>query len=254
MRPDTLSSCVRRCGALSVSLGAGLLDLLYPRYCCHCGVRVGSGVGHLCWDCRSELAYIRDPYCRQCGDPPGGVVHHDYTCAWCRRTGPAFDQARSVVRYGGAAKSAIHALKYHHGIHLRRDLADLLAGGFAAHYRGLSIDAVLPVPLFPTRERERTYNQAALLATALAGRIDSHAEPRLLQRIRDTGSQIRLTARERRRNVRDAFAVRFPEHVEGRRLLLIDDVMTTGCTCHEAARALKRAGATAVFVLTVARG
>lgn len=231
-----------------------MLDLLYPRDCVACGDRVSAGLGHLCGDCRSQLDYIHDPFCQRCGDPPGGVVHHDYTCAWCRRTAPAFDCARSVVRFRNPVKTALHALKYCNGIHLVPDLTDLLLGGYAAYYATMTVDAIIPIPLFPARERSRTYNQSALLAAALARRIGVPAEPRLLVRNRDTGSQIRLTARQRRRNVRDAFSAPFPEHVTGRRVLLLDDVMTTGFTCHEAARALKRAGASGIIVLTIARG
>ncbi len=236
------------------ALWHGALDLVYPRRCCHCGGPVAAPEGHLCWDCRTGLAYIGDPFCSLCGDPVDGVVHHRYVCSWCVQTRPAFDQARSAVRFRGGMRSALHVLKYQQGAHLRHELGQMLAGAYAACYGGAAIDAITCVPLHPLRERTRTYNQSALLAAELARLIGLPCCPRLLMRTRDTATQTLLSAHERKQNVRGAFEGALPESIRSRRFLLVDDVMTTGATVDAASRALKRSGAAAVYVLTLARG
>lgn len=168
---------------------------------------------------------------------------------------PAFDWARSAVHYAGAAQTCIRRFKYHGGIWL----LDELVGWLAALWRTCpdsvrDIDFVTGVPLYPRRQRERGYNQSALLAAGLANRIGISLRPRVLGRIRPTATQTHLTAARRVHNVKGVFSVLRPRHVRGARIALVDDVMTTGATANECARALKAAGAAAVVVLTVARG
>ena len=115
-------------------------------------------------------------------------------------------------------------------------------------------DAVTSVPLYPKRERERGYNQAALLGEALARRVGIPFRRRLLGRRRATATQTHLTAAQRVHNVRGVFSVAWPGRVRGARIVLVDDVMTTGATVNECARALQEAGAASIMVLTVARG
>ena len=136
---------------------------------------------------------------------------------------------------------------------MKQDLCDLLQGSVQAHFTAAAIDVVLPVPLFPTRQRERTYNQAALLAEELARRIDRRFDEQSLVRIRQTETQTHFNAVKRRENMSGAFSVARPEWVRQRCVLLVDDVMTTGATLHECAKALKSAGASTVWALTIAR-
>jgi ComF family protein len=136
---------------------------------------------------------------------------------------------------------------------MKQDLCDLLQGSVHAHFTTAAIDVVLPVPLFPTRQRERTYNQAALLAEELAQRIDRRFDEQSLVRIRQTETQTHFNAVKRRENMSGAFSVARPEWVRQRCVLLVDDVMTTGATLHECAKALKKAGAITVWALTIAR-
>ncbi len=240
--------------ARAADIWLGAVDLVYPRRCCHCGGGVVETEGHLCWECRTGIDYVGDPFCALCGDPVEGVVHHRFVCSWCARARPAFDRARSAARFRGCIKSALHALKYQNGTYLSRELGQMLAGAFAARYGDVSVDAVTCVPLHRLRERARTYNQSALLAGELARLIGRPCSPRLIERLRDTATQTHLSAHERRRNVRGAFVAARPDSVLNRRFLLVDDVMTTGATVDAASRALKQAGAAAVYVLTVARG
>jgi ComF family protein len=136
---------------------------------------------------------------------------------------------------------------------MKQDLCDLLHGALQACFTPAAIDVVLPVPLFPTRQRERSYNQAALLAEELAQRIDRRFDEQSLVRIRKTETQTHFNAVKRRENMAGAFSVARPEWVRQRCVLIVDDVMTTGATLHECAKALKKAGARTVWALTVAR-
>ena len=231
------------------------LDLVYPRACAACGAALDSRHdGHVCWDCLGELQVVAAPLCRWCGDPAAGEVGVEYTCSWCVRTEPAFDRARSAVRFRAGVRPVIHALKYGQAAGLAADLMPLLEACVRTHYARVEFDGVAAVPLHHRRERERSYNQSALLARRMARRLRVPCFDACVRRVRATPSQTNLNAQERKANVRDAFAVAHPEWLEGRTLLLVDDVMTTGATVHECARTLKGAGAAAVYVATVARG
>lgn len=231
-----------------------LLDLLFPRCCGGCGGDADPGGGHLCWDCRAEWRPIGDPLCSRCGNPVEGRIDHVYTCFHCEQTEPLFDRARSAVRFEGGNTRLIRDFKYHHGLWLQEELADLLQACVQAHYGELTFDAVCAVPLHHLRLRERGFNQAALLAASLARRLRLPVQGRGLVRRRNTGTQTHLTARERLSNVKGAFGVRRSADWRGRRLLLVDDVMTTGATVSACAGALKDAGAASVHVVTLARG
>ena len=208
----------------------------------------------VCWDCLAGLPLIHLPFCSLCGDPVQGDITRDYVCSLCVDRRPGFDKARSVLQFKGVMKDLLHKFKYDRAIHLRHDLAVLLHACVRTHYGDELFDAVTCVPLHPAKERARTYNQARLLADDLARLMEIPAAPGCLVRSRETGTQTRLNMKERARNVAGAFAVPNPEWIEGRSILLVDDVMTTGATVSECSRALKEAGAADVCVVTVARG
>lgn len=231
-----------------------MLDLVWPRTCEGCGGKAGETARHLCWDCLASLPLIEAPFCSRCGDPVEGDIVRDYVCSACVDREPAFDRARSAVRFRGIVKDVLHRFKYSAATHLSHDLGTVLQACVRSHYGSLPLDAVAYVPLHAVKQRARTYNQARLLAGELARALRLPLADGCLMRERDTGTQTHLSARERLRNVRGAFRVRHPGWVHGRRFLLIDDVMTTGATVGECARVLKEAGAAAVYVVTVARG
>jgi len=231
-----------------------LLDLVYPRSCAGCGAPITDIAGHICWDCIAGLRVITKPFCDICGDPVDGMVEHRYVCAWCAEQKPHFDRARSAVRYRGAAKAAVHAFKYGKTLCLAPDLVNLLTACVKTQYADARFDAVTFVPLYPKRERERSYNQANILARRLAVALGLSFVPNGLSRTRQTPSQTDLSASARRKNVHNAFEVPDKGWIKGRSLLLVDDVMTTGATVDECARILKKSGAAHVFVATVARG
>lgn len=231
-----------------------LLDLVWPRSCEACGAPAGEVARYLCWDCLASLPVINLPFCSRCGDPVDGEITRDYICSFCVDRAPAFDRARSAIRFRGPVREVLHRFKYSHATYLDKDLATLLHACVRAEYGRERFDAVTFVPLHPSKERSRTYNQASLLAGRLAGMMDIPLARGCLKRIRETGTQTHLSMKERARNVAGAFVACCPEWIEGRSFLLVDDVMTTGATVSEISRVLKSAGASRVCVITVARG
>lgn len=233
------------------AVAARLRDFFVPPACIACDRRVGEQ-GGLCPTCWNELHFIERPYCEVLGIP---FPHDQGEGAVSPRAiadPPPFARLRSAVVYGDLARSLVSGLKFAD----RADLAPWMARLMAVAGRELlaDCDAVLPVPLHPRRLLSRRYNQSAELARALAAVADKPFLPQSLQRVRATQSQIGLTADQRRRNVSGAFRVPAERHtdVEGRRLVVIDDVFTSGATAAACARALRRAGAAQVDVLTFA--
>ena len=216
---------------------------------------MGEDAGCLCWDCQTQVKTVQVPFCERCGDPIAGMVTNTYECAWCRKTSPSFDWARSAVRYDGVAQNCLRRFKYHAGLWMLDDLVGwLMALWRACPAEIRSAQAIVPVPLYPRRQRERGFNQSSLLASRLAERVGIPFIGGMLCRMRPTPSQTRLTAAQRVHNVRGVFSVPWPRRLEGMRIVLLDDVMTTGATVNECSRVLRAAGAASVMVLTVARG
>ncbi len=232
------------------------MDFCFPRQCPLCGRPSDRSERLVCWDCFRSLPLRThfEAQCRVCGRVPEGFVEKDFVCDRCRQWPPAFDGARAAAPFQGGVRELLHAFKYRRSTWLRADLCDLLGGACGLLPSREACDLIVPVPLHPRRQKQRSYNQSALLASALGRRLQIPVGLRYLVRTRKTPSQTRLNARARRVNVRNAFEVRREEWVRGRRILLVDDVMTTGATLDAAARALKRAGAWRVWAVTVAHG
>lgn len=231
-----------------------LCDLVTPRHCISCGV--ASGDSYLCASCM-ETIVLRpiEGCCKLCGNIPREGGRGFMYCSSCLKHPPAYDMARSATIYGGAVRDMILTLKYKQGTYLVPELAKLLEGCVRASYSDERIDAVCPVPLYPTKERERGYNQAALIAKEMCKRLKLAYMPELLERVRYTPTQTKLNSEARKENVSGAFASpdSATDYVYGRNILLIDDVFTTGATCSECAIELKRKHAGRVLVASVAR-
>ena len=246
--PDGLRRALRR-------IGGTALDALLPPRCLNCGATV-TAAGTLCVACWRGITFLGDPCCVCCGRPFDFVPMPETLCAACAAAPPPFARARAALRYDEASRRLVLAFKHGDRLHLAPALAQWMHRAGAALIA--EADLIVPVPLHWTRLFARRYNQAAVLAQALARMpAAGGASPTLgadwLLRRRRTPSQGRRNAAARRRNVAGAFALRPGCTVKDRRVLLIDDVFTTGATVAECARTLHRAGAGAVDVLTLAR-
>ena len=234
---------------------ARALQWLWPSVCSACLTAPAMPENpYFCSDCWGTMPHLSRPWCPRCGLPfasPVALLHSPtHLCAACRDREPPFDRARSAVAHDGVAASAIHLMKYQHRRLLARPLGALLLP--LLEELG-PVDGVVPVPLHARRLREREFNQALALAQVVCRSTGWPLWWDRLERTRSTRAQVGLDAVERRRNVRRAFSVRRGGELDGKRVLLVDDVMTTGSTVQECARVLKRAGAETVQVLTIAR-
>ena len=234
----------------------GLLNLVYPENCLICSAAItrqrDCGICAHCWN-KAVTLRIDPPWCASCGLP----FHHlledsESLCANCILNPPPFSSARSFGYYTGELSSVIQVMKFLGRRSLAEQVSSLLAAAFYRTWSREEFDYVVAVPLHPRRKRERGYNQSELLAQHLARRI---ALPLYhgLKRIRSTNPQVGLSNSERIDNVQGAFRCPDSRQVSGKRVLMVDDVMTTGATVASAAQALLEAGAVRVCVLTVAR-
>ncbi len=248
----------------------GLFSVLFPSDCRICGEpQLNISRLPVCLDCLDQIHSIRGKICSICGervlssyaDCDGDGLR---TCPVCRRIERPFDRAVAYGSYDGGLRELVHLLKYN-GVRpaarvLGRMLAEAIAALEPAFEQPGMFDrpmAVIPVPLYKTKFRQRGFNQAELIAKAALKQLPESVRfellPGFLQRTRDTHSQIGLTNHQRRENLRGAFAVPRATEITGREVLLVDDVYTTGTTASECARVLRRAGASRVWIVTVAR-
>ncbi|MGO8674144.1 MAG: double zinc ribbon domain-containing protein [Capsulimonadaceae bacterium] len=227
-----------------------ILSLLYPPKCAVCR-RLGEPV--LCERCRNAVTAVTEPICALCGQSLGEHT----ACSHCTLRRPAFDAARALGAYEGTLKHAIHLLKYRDRPALADPLGVLLAEyarNCAPALDGLAFDRIVPVPMHAARRRVRGYNQSERIARSLGRELTISVDVALLRRRGSRRPQVGLSQDARRQNLLDAFAVVDPARAAGRSFLLVDDVSTTGTTLHECAKALKAAGAKAVYGLTLAAG
>jgi len=230
-------------------LVAGVL----PYECPGCGARGDSLV---CGACRGNMAAIREPYCRTCGRPLPPGVQYKEDCRDCVEGSFHFDRCRSVFLYEPPVSGIVKRFKFRKNVHLGDFLCAAMAeimerepemfGDFCG------ADAIAPVPLHPFRLVWRGFNQAEMLARG-ASKVLGVRVLKCLVRKRNTRPQSRLDVKQRAANVKGAFAVRGGVDVAGKRIIIVDDVMTTGATVNECSKVLLGAGAEEVFVLTAAR-
>lgn len=220
-----------------------LVDGLLPAHCQFCGA---AGVGPVCAACQADLPW-NQPACPGCALP---APLPDLPCPACQHKPRVFDAAFAAFRYATPGSQALQGLKYGARFHEARWLAESLATALRQRQAALP-QRLIPVPLHPGRLRRRGYNQAQELARHLGKALDIPVAPKLARRLRATPDQIGLSAPQRRLNLRGAFAV--GKEVAGLHVALLDDVMTTGATLEELARACKAAGAARVEAWALAR-
>lgn len=219
-----------------------VLDWVYPPYCGGCG-NPGS---RWCFECDGKVSVIHPPYCERCGAPTPGTR----MCERCEQEGLELNAIRAYGIYEEPLRTAIHRLKYHRDIALAEVFSKKLVEIY--HQNRWDVDVIIPVPLSIVRLKERGYNQSALLAYPLSLMLGKPYHRNALRRVRETESQVNLTVRERQANVEGAFWAD-EEFVSNKRILLVDDVCTTGSTLNECAKALKNANAESVYGITLAR-
>lgn len=233
------------------SLIDGALDLVFGSLCFLCREAAPPGGGGLCKSCCETMAPIAGELCPVCGalDKTG----EDSACPGCISEPRVFDSARAYTEYAGLARETVLAFKYGGKPGLARAIANLMADWAAEIVREEGSEVLVPVPLHGERLKERGYNQAALLAARLAGPLGLPVDYATLRRLRPTARQSDLERADRFLNVKDAFGFSGTKPFEKRSVVLLDDVLTTGATASECAKALKEGGAKRVMVLTFAR-
>jgi len=229
--------------------------LIYPPICQFCGgQRAAAQDGLVCARCRSKVRFIAPPYCQRCGLPFEGEITTPFECANCRELDFHFSSARSAAVADGVILEAIHRYKYSQAMWFEPFLAGVFLREAVPALCGQAWDWIVPVPLHPTKRREREFNQAERMANRLSQAAGIPLNRNLLRRVVPTRTQTRLTRQQRAANVRRAFALRDGQPVRGARIILVDDVFTTGATTDACARVLREKGAAEVCVWTVARG
>lgn len=235
--------------------GRGWMELLFPDRCYFCGRDPGCRGELVCPDCLAMIHYLRSPMCTCCGREFSTSSGGDHLCGVCLGHPPVFAWARAAVSYEEPVSQLLHGLKYAADTRTLPVLAQIVA----AFVEGLSLDfqagndRIVPVPLHSTRLKKRGLNQSQLLAEILFPHAGDALLVDTLRRIRHTPPQTTLNGPARRKNLAGAFVVVDPPAIQGRRVFLVDDVLTTGTTVTECARVLLAAGATGVCVVTVAR-
>ncbi|KKO17921.1 MAG: hypothetical protein B6D35_03430 [Candidatus Brocadia sp. UTAMX2] len=231
------------------------LDIFYSRSCLHCNSNLNSSYDlYLCADCTKRISYVRAAHCIRCGAAlgPHGISTAPEGCMQCEGRRLPFTTAISVTYYEGVIKTLIHKFKYSGQKFLFHTLNDIMLSQNAVKEIIPNIDVIVPVPLHWMKKMRRGFNQSELLAQGIQRYFSKPVSTNNLCRIRNTASQTQLSKRQRQVNIWNAFRVNDPESFREKRILLVDDVLTTGVTAAECAKKLKQSGARSVHLLILA--
>lgn len=252
--------------AHGLPLVRGVADVIFPPICVHCRGMIEAHFGdepaeskrgfrHLCVRCVAQLELVQPPHCTTCGHPFYGVVEGERMCIKCEGLEPAFRSGLTAVLFKGPARALIIELKYHRGLHVLADMTEIFRRSVKL-IENVSGATLVPVPLHARKARERGYNQAVLLAQALALAAGKNTRvERLLERVIDTQTQTAFDRRTRIANLKNAFALAPGAALNpSLHYILVDDVFTTGSTLNSCARTLRRAGVLNLDVVTFGHG
>lgn len=220
--------------------------MLYPSRCPICG-EIAQGI---CRECGMQLKVVRQPYCYQCGKPVDSP-EQEY-CPDCRKGHHSYTQGCAMLLYEGKVKEAIHKIKYHNKREYLETFAELLARYGEKKMEMWQPEVLIPIPMYPKKQKIRGYNQAEILAKLLGEYWNLPVDTDILKKRKDTGAQKELDRAERRRNLQEAFEAESDRRY--RRVLLVDDVYTTGSTVDAAASALKSCGISEIFFTAICIG
>lgn len=236
-----------------IKLWLTLLDILFPESCLGCGSGLkGRQAVSYCQECLAQIRIIQEPYCTRCGRPFDKSAGGNHLCSRCLTKGWYFSRARAAVCYKGPLAEAVKLFKYH-GKMYGLDTFAVLTRQFYDNRSQPAADLILPVPLHAGRLRKRGFNQALILTRKFFPEQMDKIDPFVLERHRGTAPQTGLSGAARCKNVRNAFRVTRPEKIKNKKILLVDDVFTTGATVNECARVLLKNQASEVEIFTFAR-
>ena len=222
------------------------ISYLFKQHCLLCNASTKSQIS-LCKQCIDALPRTPQPCCPQCGLATQGEV-----CGKCLKEKPYYDKTTALFAYAFPFNAVLQEYKYNHALYLSKTIAQLFVDNILSH----NIDIIIPMPLHPNRLKERGFNQSAEVAYILAKAIGIPVNDTACQRIKHTPPQASLPLKERLKNMRGAFSVNqalATQHIKGKRIAIIDDVITTGSTVNELSLVLKKAGALSVHCYAFAR-
>ena len=229
-----------------------IINIFFPLLCAGCGKQIETN-SLFCAECQKSIQVITSPLCHLCGQPFSLKYTSTHICGECLKNPPFFKAARAVFLYTPPIKNTIIQFKFKNNTALTNDLAKILLFHLQDFLKKINPEIVIPVPLHIKRLRERGYNQCLLLAQRIAKYLKIPYEKTVLKKIKPTLPQVGLSQIQRRKNVKGSFTVTHPFLIKEKRILLIDDVFTTGSTVNECAKVLHKAGANGVWVATLAR-
>jgi len=242
-----MTKAAQRCEAL--------LGLFYPNVCQLCEKEPATKrEGYVGATCRADVKFLEAPMCDRCGLPFAGDITQRFECGNCQELDLAFKWSRASVAAKGTVLEVIHRFKYNRELWFEPFLVELWLRGAHEVLAAERFDALVPVPLHPYKQREREFNQAERLARSIGRELKLLVRTEWVQRVIPTRTQTKLDRKERAANVRRAFAMRKGLKLNGERILVVDDVLTTGATTSACAQTLLEGGAREVCVWTVARG
>ena len=243
MKKTTIASFLNAC-----------VNLIYPPECLLCQGKLKNSSEILCDICRHSICFNTPPFCKKCSRHLARPDEKNL-CPQCHKKMPDFDQAWGAVLYNDPMRNLLHSFKYRKKTVLRYFFAEL-AVSFVEHYQipVKNFDCLLPMPIHPTKHREREFNQTELLCKLLQEKFQIPLYTSILVRSKNTAPQAFLEEKERWTNVKDAFRIRKPLELKNKSILIVDDLLTTGATACEAAKTCKQAGANRVNILTLAIG